>query len=811
MNQSAEIPTICILKHTDSYLQKTTYFPLQADDRHTQKDKISSVPEVAGELVAIKRNEGEKKPRSKSAKIGTGLDQKIISCITNDIHRVYEAKWDKFQKEEGKKFQDFDSRIEAFERKIPKKSFPSGLINEVKVKIEDSIRKNEIDGFSEANIPHSRAWFQNKVSRMKSQKMIGSAENFVDEFIAALRSGNGNHDNSAQREEENQEIDYEEEQNDEEEEDFTRNDSNGEQIRTVSRTLKNVMNHQFCYSDFLLALESLQSDCKKSIIGLSKALKILIDLILSGKAVQDPKLKDASVKITDFDILKDNIFEKDSNLVFWKKEGLDLLHNENFFSYQGFWKILSFCVGRKRLNKKSFPILDIVNEKMSVDDVFAFKTTPALHHALKQYHVNFCNMWSLENYRQDLKVVITLLLRINLARKRFFAKKTFPKRDISDEKKKQKSRKKFKKQFLCEQIFQILMKIREGNDQKHLALQKVVESLFAPRKNQADQGADGDAQLIKVDNESDAEDEGGGEEDEEDLLNPGLTTPAANDTDTDLTRKELNALTSVAMMLCDADSIKGEIEPEYVKKQLFIDKQETISDDALLACSKIVNLLRKISLKGSEEASFLDCYHIRNLRNALVNFAGKKTKYTERQLFPKKDQKSSQSILVNHATLYLLFGKQYTMFDMNKNPFTSYQGIQSDEQKEALFSNFFNWKKIQRILKEQKLKPSFLISFNNQYDIQLYGKKPASQEQEGSSEKTRKKELSTKVSQSEVKSLNEKIKVDRNEYRHLVAKLKIEEANRMDLGREFRAKGKKREDMGCCFVSSTEKQEKRLQ
>ncbi|CAO3632716.1 unnamed protein product [Mucor hiemalis] len=80
------------------------------------------------------------------------------------------------------------------------------------------------------------------------------------------------------------------------------------------------------------------------------------------------------------------------------------------------------------------------------------------------------------------------------------------------------------------------MKIRKGNDQKHLALQKLGESFFAPRKNQADQGADGDAQLIKVDNESDAEDEGGGEEDEEDLLNPGLTIPAANDTDTDLTR-----------------------------------------------------------------------------------------------------------------------------------------------------------------------------------------------------------------------------------------------------------------------------------
>ncbi|CAO3632720.1 unnamed protein product [Mucor hiemalis] len=132
------------------------------------------------------------------------------------------------------------------------------------------------------------------------------------------------------------------------------------------------------------------------------------------------------------------------------------------------------------------------------------------------------------------------------------------------------------------------------------------------------------------------------------------------------------------------------------------------------------------------------------------------------------------------------------MFDMNNNPFTSYQGIQSNGQKEALFSKFFNWKKIQRIIKEQKLKPSFLIRFSNQYDLRLYVKKPAPQEQEGSSEETRQKELSTKVSQSEVMSLNEKSRsTEMSMYRQLVAKLKIEEANRMDLGREFRTEEKK--------------------
>lgn len=50
------------------------------EDIYTQKDKVSPIPEVAGELVAIIRNQGGKKPRSKPAKIGTGLDPKIIPC-----------------------------------------------------------------------------------------------------------------------------------------------------------------------------------------------------------------------------------------------------------------------------------------------------------------------------------------------------------------------------------------------------------------------------------------------------------------------------------------------------------------------------------------------------------------------------------------------------------------------------------------------------------------------------------------------------------------------------------------------------------
>lgn len=211
------------------------------------------------------------------------------------------------------------------------------------------------------------------------------------------------------------------------------------------------------------------------------------------------------------------------------------------------------------------------------------------------------------------------------------------------------------------------------------------------------------------------------------------------------------------MMLCSTDSIEGEIEPDYVKKQLYVDKQENILSHALLIYSKIVNLIRKISLKKSEEPSFLSCYSVRHLRNILVKFAGKKTKFTERSLFPVTDENSSQAVHVNHSTLYRLFQSEYTMFDAEEIPFTFYQDIRSDQQKEAI------WKKIYRILQECKLRPLYLLGFNNQYDVVFYGSKPSSQQQTETDEMSVQETPSVRPSSSKAKTLNEAIKTDKKE------------------------------------------------
>lgn len=68
---------------------------------------------------------------------------------------------------------------------------------------------------------------------------------------------------------------------------------------------------------------------------------------------------------------------------------------------------------------------------MNSDNTFNFTTTPALIDACKQYYTNVANMWSSDSFKQDLKVVVLLLLRTNLAKKRFFGLKKYRKTEKS--------------------------------------------------------------------------------------------------------------------------------------------------------------------------------------------------------------------------------------------------------------------------------------------------------------------------------------------------------------------------------------------
>ena len=277
----------------------------------------------------------------------------------------------------------------------------------------------------------------------------------------------------------------------------------------------------------------------------------------------------------------------------------------------------------------------------------------------------------------------------------------------------------------------------------------------------------------------------------------------ANDSERDLTAREINALVAIVMMLTKSSSLVGDVDHNYVKKQLYHDKQESIPKKALIICSKLINTLRYISLKENEVASFVNCFQMRSLRNTVVTFAETKTKFRERRLYPVIDEQATSSLFVTAPTLYLIFHKEYRVFSKSGEVFTNYQTITSEEDKSGVLGNFFNLDIIERIMKDQNLSPMYSFYYNNQSDIQFLGEKIYTKHHSASATNPPppsdiKPLTATSITgfdknslKDKVKVLTEEIKLRKNEYAALGKRIKNLELERMDLGKTFRSLEKK--------------------
>lgn len=110
-----------------------------------------------------------------------------------------------------------------------------------------------------------------------------------------------------------------------------------------------------------------------------------------------------------------------------------------------------------------------------------FKTTPAIASACKQFYTNFDNMWSGNACKNDLRVAVTLILRINLARKRFFRKKN-PSHEKSkkDVKEPVKSEQKSDSTRKMEELFTLLLKHRRGLPNKYFVIKSLISEILDP-------------------------------------------------------------------------------------------------------------------------------------------------------------------------------------------------------------------------------------------------------------------------------------------------------------------------------------------
>lgn len=117
---------------------------------------------------------------------------------------------------------------------------------------------------------------------------------------------------------------------------------------------------------------------------------------------------------------------------------------------------------------------------MNAEHKQPFVTTPIIQQACRLFYTNFSNMWTYPKYLQDLKVIITLLLRANLCEERFFSskptviRKPDPQTSVPSSKKKKKNR-----SFLMNELFDCITKFEQrGKRNKLLVIGKLVDDLF---------------------------------------------------------------------------------------------------------------------------------------------------------------------------------------------------------------------------------------------------------------------------------------------------------------------------------------------
>ncbi|KAK4518644.1 uncharacterized protein ATC70_008864 [Mucor velutinosus] len=285
---------------------------------------------------------------------------------------------------------------------------------------------------------------------------------------------------------------------------------------------------------------------------------------------------------------------------------------QELFVYSGFWKILSFCIGRKNEDKTKIPLLTKIQEALERTDYVDFTTRPALQEACRIYHPNFSNIYSKRNCQAMLKTVINLVLKVNLCRQRIFGekkkKKTYkrkqrkrPKPQSEQAKKKQALEKLFwlldcdhrVDQCIDKQLGIIFSNNKKKPESKEPAAAKTTGAPSpVSRKGKSRMSATSSPQpLSTTDAEQDIELLDSDDSDLESVMDDELQEEEES---RDLTAKEINALTSVSVMLCQSPSIKGDISSEHIKKQLYPDKRDSIPASALDCCCTIINAIKSL-------------------------------------------------------------------------------------------------------------------------------------------------------------------------------------------------------------------------
>ncbi|CEP14508.1 hypothetical protein [Parasitella parasitica] len=265
----------------------------------------------------------------------------------------------------------------------------------------------------------------------------------------------------------------------------------------------------------------------------------------------------------------------------------------------------------------------------------------------------------------------------------------------------------------------------------------------------------------------------------------------------DLTSREIKDLISLCIMLCESGEIEGDIGYAYLKKQLYSDKQESVPTESLDVCARLVNALRKIIPKKTEPFFLVDWFPIRALRNTLVDYAATKTRHNPIAMTVEKQLNWDYDALhVNCATLYFLYAKDHNLLKLDgQSVFSSAASIVSDDDKTAIFNNFFKSRYLAKLFSEQKLFFKYSFTFKSQYDLQFLESRASKKKgQDNSCIKTSLGQA-TEDDKESAKSLTAALKALKSDLRVRRKEIKNLEKLRQDAGRESRRFEKVNKDL----------------
>lgn len=345
-HDSAAIPSFAVLKHCNSFIGKTTWYELKFNNNLKDRSRVDETLATEDTLFAQKRGAEESKPRLKKHVLGSSVDGQILQLLREEVFSIFDKRWLAFVKKHTNLTNE--ETISSFLSTLPAKSLPNGVVPIVKAKIEKMMRDNEIPG----SVPQSPMWVHKRIETMKKKNEV-SIEGFINDFATNLDvskvrppiqvaehadqdAGGNTGEDAAGEVSEDFEVDKDD-------------------FRVVGRTLKRVINNHVPHDEVIEKFDSLQANCEEVITGLSKAVKILTTMVLSGdKSITNGA--DASLfDLNKLDLHKNNIFPGKEKIAILDDASIKYIEKSNIFPLRTILEHHVYLCRREIFTKRQAP------------------------------------------------------------------------------------------------------------------------------------------------------------------------------------------------------------------------------------------------------------------------------------------------------------------------------------------------------------------------------------------------------------------------------------------------------------------------